>query len=125
MRSRGLVTTPSHEHGPDLTNEEIGALTRLLREKIDNDRYPLSPRIQLLIMLSAHACKRNADQLPFLHYTAAALPRSVSAIGEMGLFMRARRLRAEARTPWWEPSPLSKLRHPRGEVLPGNAGGQR
>jgi hypothetical protein len=33
---------------PDLTHEEIAALTRLLREKIDNDRYPLSPRIQVL-----------------------------------------------------------------------------
>src|SRR6516162_1528981 len=72
------------------------------------------------IVLSAHACKRNADQLPFLHYTATALPRSMSAIGEMGLFMRARRLQAEARTPWREPPPLSKLRRPRGEVLPGD-----
>jgi hypothetical protein len=33
---------------PDLTDEETAALTRLLREKIDNDRYPLSPRIQTL-----------------------------------------------------------------------------
>lgn len=33
---------------PDLTDEEITALTRLLCEKVDNDRYPLSPRIQLL-----------------------------------------------------------------------------
>jgi hypothetical protein len=33
---------------PDLSDEEIAALTRLLREKIDNDRYPLSPRIQVL-----------------------------------------------------------------------------
>jgi hypothetical protein len=33
---------------PDFTDEEIAALTHLLREKIDNDRYPLSPRIQVL-----------------------------------------------------------------------------
>jgi hypothetical protein len=32
----------------DLSDKEIAALTRLLREKIDNDRYPLSPRIQML-----------------------------------------------------------------------------
>jgi hypothetical protein len=33
---------------PDLTDAETAALARLLREKIDNDRYPLSPRIQTL-----------------------------------------------------------------------------
>jgi hypothetical protein len=33
---------------PDLTDEETAALTRLLRDTIDNDRYPLSPRIQTL-----------------------------------------------------------------------------
>jgi hypothetical protein len=28
---------------PDLTDEETAALIRLLRDTIDNDRYPLSP----------------------------------------------------------------------------------
>ena len=32
----------------DLTDEETDALTRLLSDTIDNDRYPLSPRIQRL-----------------------------------------------------------------------------
>jgi hypothetical protein len=33
---------------PDLTEDETAALVRLLRDTIDNDRYPLSPRIQVL-----------------------------------------------------------------------------
>jgi len=32
----------------DLSDEEAGALTPLLNETIDGDRYPLSPRIQTL-----------------------------------------------------------------------------
>jgi hypothetical protein len=32
----------------DLTDEETDALARLLSRTIDNDRYPLSPRIQIL-----------------------------------------------------------------------------
>jgi len=32
----------------DLTEEETAALARLLRRTIDDDRYPLSPRIQTL-----------------------------------------------------------------------------
>lgn len=32
----------------DLTDEETTALTRLLTNTIDADRYPLSPRIQTL-----------------------------------------------------------------------------
>jgi hypothetical protein len=32
----------------DLTDEETDALARLLSRTIDNDRYPLSPRIQNL-----------------------------------------------------------------------------
>jgi len=32
----------------DLTDEETDALARLLSRTIENDRYPLSPRIQLL-----------------------------------------------------------------------------
>ena len=33
---------------PDLTDEETAALVRLLSDAINNDRYPLSPRIQTL-----------------------------------------------------------------------------
>jgi hypothetical protein len=33
---------------PDLTDDETTALTRLLTNTIDADRYPLSPRIQTL-----------------------------------------------------------------------------
>jgi hypothetical protein len=32
----------------DLTDEETTALVRLLRDAIDGDRYPLSPRIRTL-----------------------------------------------------------------------------
>ena len=32
----------------DLTDEETEALASLLRRTIDDDRYPLSPRIQIL-----------------------------------------------------------------------------
>jgi hypothetical protein len=32
----------------DLTDEETDALARLLSRTIDNDRYPLSPRVQTL-----------------------------------------------------------------------------
>ena len=33
---------------PDLIDEETAALVRLLSDTINNDRYPLSPRIQTL-----------------------------------------------------------------------------
>ena len=32
----------------DLSDDETAALTRLLRKAIDEDRYPLSPRIRAL-----------------------------------------------------------------------------
>jgi hypothetical protein len=32
---------------PDLTDEETDALVRLLRDTIDADHYPLSPRVQM------------------------------------------------------------------------------
>jgi hypothetical protein len=32
----------------DLTEEETDALARLLRQTIDDDRFPLSPRVQML-----------------------------------------------------------------------------
>lgn len=37
----------------DLTEEETDALARLLSRTIDDDRYPLSPRIQTLKALLA------------------------------------------------------------------------
>ena len=37
----------------DLTEEESSALLNLLRKTIDNDRYPLSPRIRLLRAIMA------------------------------------------------------------------------
>ena len=33
---------------PDLTDEERAELARLIREAIDGDRYPLSPRVRRL-----------------------------------------------------------------------------
>jgi hypothetical protein len=32
---------------PDLTDEETDALARILRDTINADRYPLSPRVQM------------------------------------------------------------------------------
>ena len=32
---------------PDLTDEETDALARLLRNTIDADRFPFSPRVQM------------------------------------------------------------------------------
>ena len=46
--SRGLVNDPMFIMAPDLTDEETAALIRLLRDTIDNDRYPLSSRVQTL-----------------------------------------------------------------------------
>jgi hypothetical protein len=37
----------------DLNDKEIAALTRLLTDTIDADRYPLSPRIQSLKAIRA------------------------------------------------------------------------
>src|SRR5690349_7802562 len=46
---RGLAAFGKRTHLPvmmlDLTREETDALARLLRRTIDDDRYPLSPRI--------------------------------------------------------------------------------
>jgi hypothetical protein len=51
-RARGLAAFGKRTHLPvmvlDLTEEETDALARLLRRTIDDDRYPLSPRVQTL-----------------------------------------------------------------------------
>jgi hypothetical protein len=51
-RARGLAALGKRTHLPvmmlDLTEEETEALARLLRRTIDDDRYPLSPRVQTL-----------------------------------------------------------------------------
>jgi hypothetical protein len=51
-RARGLAAFGRRTHMAgmtlDLTEEETDALARLLRRTIDDDRYPLSPRIQTL-----------------------------------------------------------------------------
>src|SRR3979411_1650299 len=56
-RARGLAAFGKRTHLPvmmlDLTEEETDALARLLRRTIDDDRYPLSPRIQMLKALLA------------------------------------------------------------------------
>jgi hypothetical protein len=63
---------------PDLTDEEIAALVRLLRDAIDNDRYPLSPRVQLLkAILAKFRPEPVREPLPPLkHY---APPRATTA----------------------------------------------
>ena len=48
---RGSTITAHHEAGHvagylDLSDQETESLTRLLRHAIDDDRYPLSPRVQ-------------------------------------------------------------------------------
>jgi hypothetical protein len=45
---RAWLITHLQNMKPDLTDEEADALARLLRDAIDADRYPPSPRVQLL-----------------------------------------------------------------------------
>ena len=56
-RARGLAAFGKRTHLPvmvlDLTEEETDALARLLRRRIDDDRYPLSPRVQTLKVILA------------------------------------------------------------------------
>jgi len=50
---------------PDLTEEETAALIRLLRDTIENDRYALSRRIQLLkAILGKFRPKPAGEPLP-------------------------------------------------------------
>ena len=62
----------------DLTDEETGALTRLLSNTIDDDRYPLSPRIQILkaILIKIRPEPAREPQPPLKHYEP---PRATAA----------------------------------------------
>jgi hypothetical protein len=62
----------------DLTDEETAALTRLLSQTIDANRYPLSPRIQTLkAILAKIRPEPKRDPLPPLkHYEP---PRATAA----------------------------------------------
>jgi hypothetical protein len=55
---------------PELTDEETAGLVRLLTDTIENDRYPLSPRIQMLkAILAKLAPEPVREPLPPLkHY---------------------------------------------------------
>jgi hypothetical protein len=52
LPTRGLAAFGKRTHLPimmlDLIDEETEALATLLRRTIDDDRYPLSPRVQIL-----------------------------------------------------------------------------
>ena len=48
----------------DLTDDEKLALTALLRRIIDEDRYPLSPRLAPLKAILANSNRRPYDQSP-------------------------------------------------------------
>jgi hypothetical protein len=54
----------------DLTEEETDALARLLSRTIDDDRYPLSPRIQVLkgILAKIRPEPARAPLPPLKHY---------------------------------------------------------
>jgi hypothetical protein len=58
---------------PDLTDEETVALVRLLSETINDDRYPLSPRLPSLAWLSLMGLIGFGSVWALL----AALPRSI------------------------------------------------
>ena len=81
-RARGLAAFGKRTHLPvmmlDLTEEEADALARMLRRTIDDDRYPLSPRIQLLkAILGKLRPEPERDPLPPLkHYEP---PRATTA----------------------------------------------
>jgi hypothetical protein len=54
----------------DLTEEETDALAGLLRRTIDDDRYPLSPRIQMLkaILAKIRSEPERKPLPPLKHY---------------------------------------------------------
>jgi hypothetical protein len=62
----------------DLTEEETGALERLLSRTIDDDRYPLSPRIQILkgILVKIRPEPAREPLPPLRHYEP---PRATAA----------------------------------------------
>ena len=54
---------------PDLTDEETEELARLLRDAIDADRYPLSPRVQMWKgILAKIRPEAKPEALPQKHY---------------------------------------------------------
>jgi hypothetical protein len=63
---------------PDLTDEETAALVRLLSETINDDRYPLSPRIQLLKAILAKLRPEPARE-PLPPLKVYAPPRATAA----------------------------------------------
>jgi hypothetical protein len=73
-RARGLAAFGKRAHLAlmmlDLTEEETEALARLLRRTIDNDRYPLSPRVQTLKAILAKIQLEPTPELlpPLKHY---------------------------------------------------------
>jgi hypothetical protein len=67
----------------DLTQEETDALARLLSRTIDDDRYPLSPRIAVLKEILAKLRPQPARP-------AAMQPLKVYAPPSMGRYRRRR-----------------------------------
>jgi len=62
----------------DLTQEETDALASLLRRTIDDDRYPLSPRIQTLKAILAKVRPEPARE-PLPPPKVYAAPRATAA----------------------------------------------
>jgi hypothetical protein len=71
----------------DLTQEETEALAILLCRKIDDDRYPLSPRIQTLKTILAKI-RREPAREPLPPPKVYAPPRATLANGEIFAGMR-------------------------------------
>ena len=63
---------------PDLTDEETAVVVRLLSETINDDRYPFSPRIQLLRTILAKLKPEPARE-PLPPPKAYAPPRATAA----------------------------------------------
>jgi hypothetical protein len=72
---------------PDLTDEETAAQVRLLSDIINNDRYPLSPRIQTLKAILAKLRPEPARE-SLLPPKVHAAPRFIG--GRRRLRMRVR-----------------------------------
>jgi hypothetical protein len=64
----------------DLKEEETGALAKLLSRTIDDDRYPLSPRIQNLEDILAKIRPEPVRE-PLLPPKVYAPPRASQAVG--------------------------------------------
>jgi hypothetical protein len=64
----------------DLTDEETAALTRELHNIVENDRYPLSPRIRTLRAILAELRPEPARE-PLSQPKVYAPPRATTARG--------------------------------------------